>query len=114
MLSFMREGGYAMWVILVVGGAGLVTASLYARRPQDRLIAALRTLSMATVFVTLSGVAAGFATTLHGVAEDPEMSKEMARYVMIGLAESLANAILGFSLLGIAWLVAAVGARKVD
>jgi hypothetical protein len=114
MLGFMHQGGWAMWFILAVGVAALVNAVLYARRPEDRRIAVVRTLSTATVFITLSGVAAGFATTMHGVTSDPEMRKELARFCMIGLAESLANAILGFTLLGLTWMIAALGARRLD
>ncbi|HTM20134.1 MAG TPA: hypothetical protein VL172_06500 [Kofleriaceae bacterium] len=114
MLDFMREGGYAMWFILAVGGAALVNAGLYVRKPEDRRVAVLRTLSLSTIFVTLSGVVSGFAMTLHGVGENPDLGKDASRILMIGLAESLANAILGFTLLGLAWMIAAFGARRAD
>jgi hypothetical protein len=35
-------------------------------------------------------------------------------FCKIGLAESLANAILGFTPLGLAWMIASLGARRLD
>ncbi len=112
MFQFMLEGGYAMWVILLFGLLCLALAVRFAVKPAERTLNMLRPLSLATLFATLSGLAAGLGATTKHVAEDPTFSQDPGRYVMIGIGESLANAILGFTLLFLAWLVVAVGMRR--
>jgi hypothetical protein len=112
MLDFMREGGWAMWLVLAMGGVALGVAVSFAVRPRERKLGILRPLSVATVFVTLSGVASGIKATMHHVTTHPEWSQDLARYGMIGIGESITNAVLGFGLLGLAWLVTAVGMRR--
>jgi hypothetical protein len=112
MLQFMREGGYAMWFILVLGGVTLGIAVSFVVRPAERKLAVLRPMSV--LFLTLSGLFAGLAATMKAVTSVPEFadSPDLHKYVMIGLGESMCNAILGFSLLALAWLVTAVGMRR--
>ena len=112
MLDFMLEGGFAMWVILAMGGTALGLAVSFAISPGERKLGILRPLSVATVFMTLAGVAAGIKTTMHVVPTDPEMSENMAKYGMEGIGESFTNAVLGFGLLALAWLVTAIGMRR--
>ncbi len=114
MLDFMRAGGYAMWVILAVGGTSLGLAVSFAVRPSERKLAIFRPLSVSVVFLTLSGLFAGLGATMHHVTTDPRYadSPELHKWVMMGIGESTANAILGFSLLALAWLVTAVGMRR--
>jgi hypothetical protein len=114
MLQFMREGGYAMWFILVLGGVTLGIAVSFVVRPAERKLAVLRPMSVSTLFLTLSGLFAGLAATMKAVTSVPEFadSPDLHKYVMIGLGESMCNAILGFSLLALAWLVIAVGMRR--
>lgn len=114
MLSFMKAGGYAMWFILALGGTTVVNAILYSRHPDDARMAVIRTLSLATLFASLNGFAVGVGTTLHYVAKNPGSPGDAPLLVMQGISESLSNIALGFSLLVITWLLAAVGARRVE
>lgn len=111
MVEFMRSGGMGMWFILAFGLSTLVTAVLFCQRPTDARLGLIRGLSTATVFSTLCGLAAGSAKTLHYVA-DPRLADDRAGWLMQGLAETLSNGILGFSLLALAWLVTAFGLRR--
>jgi hypothetical protein len=114
MLEFMRAGGYAMWVILLLGGLALWVAGSFAWRPGERKLGILRPLSVATVFATLAGIFSGFGATMHNVTTNPEWSQspELHLIVMTGIGESLANAILGFGMLTVAWILATVGMRR--
>jgi hypothetical protein len=62
--QFMREGGWGMWPILVLGLVALASATRYAIRPEVdcvRFIAALwLTLLVAVVHATVTDVAAVF------------------------------------------------------
>ena len=114
MLDFMQSGGYAMWIILVLGCTALGLALSFATHPTERKLAIFRPLSVSTLFLSLSGLCAGLGTTMKTIVTEPQFAKspDIHLWVMTGIGESLANAILGFSLLGLAWLFTAVGMRR--
>ena len=103
-----------MWVVLLFGLIALVAAGLFAFRPDERKIAFIRAMSAATTFAVLSGVASDIGAVMHKVPQHPEWSKspELHLIVMMGIGESMAPAILGFTLLALVWMVAAVGVRR--
>ena len=113
-IEFFRAGGWPMLVILALGLLTLAAAVQLWWRPFARHEAALRALSWATIFSVLSGVASDLATVFHHVSTRDEWahSPDLHLLVMTGLAESLMPAVLGFSLLSVAWLVAAAGLRR--
>ena len=97
--------------IVVVGLGAVVTAAGFARRPQERTLAILRPLSASTAFATVSAVLAGAAMALkHGA--DGALSGDALTVLVAGLAESAVAGVLGFALLAVAWLLAAVGFRR--
>lgn len=114
MREFMQAGGYAMWMVLLFGLVGLGTSARFAWRPREGSVAVLRALSQAVLYASLSGMAAGFAAVASHVPANPEWahSPDLALIVMAGIGESLANGILGFTILALMWLLSAVGARK--
>lgn len=114
MLDFFRAGGYSMWFILVLGGVTLGVSIWFAIRPGERKLAFLRPMSVATVFSVLSGVFSDLGAVMHTVTNRPEFaqSPDLHLIVMTGIGESMAPAILGFSILSVAWLLAAVGLRR--
>jgi hypothetical protein len=114
MIEFFREGGWGMWLVVALGGATLVTAALFAREPDERRITLLRSLTIASIFSIATAVFSNLATVMHTVPNRPEWAEggRVHLVVMIGIGESLAPAILGGSFLTLAWLVAAVGVRR--
>jgi hypothetical protein len=114
MMTFMLSGGYAMWLILLFGGITLVSAILFAWRPQEARLGFVRGMTTATVFVTLSGLAAALGATFHRTASTEEWHSypDIVLAPMMGIGESMSNGILGFSLLGVVWLVTAIGIRR--
>ena len=114
MMEFFRAGGYSMFLVLLFGVLALGTAAFYAWRPQERYVGMVRALSAATVFAILSGIAANVAAVMSQVPANPEwaQSPDVHLIVMTGLGESCAPAIMGFTLLALAWLVTAAGVRR--
>lgn len=114
MMDFMRAGGFSMWVVLVFGLITLVAGGLFAFRPDDRKVGFIRSMTVGGVFAILSGVASNVAAVMSKVPAHPEWSKspDLHLIVMTGLGESLAPAILGFTMLALAWLLTAVGVRR--
>jgi len=97
--------------VLVVGVAAVATAAVFAYRPRERTLAILRPLSASTAFATVSAVMAGLALSLKNGA-DGALSAEALQLLVAGLAESAVVGVLGFALLGVAWMLAAVGFRR--
>lgn len=116
MLEFMHMGGFAMWLVLVFGLLTLGIAIVQIVKPRGTREPFFRALSRATLFATLSGLAAGIAATMIRAPAFKEQSgaPDLAPVVMAGLGESLCNAILGFSLLAVAWFIFAFGTRRLD
>ena len=102
-----------MWFILVTGVATLVGAGLFARRPDELRLATLRALSIATLLMSCAGFTAGVALTFASLGRIPaEHRADWHLYALKGISESSANLILAFTLLALAWLVIAIGLRR--
>jgi hypothetical protein len=114
MLEFFLAGGVAMLPILVFGVLAIVAAVAFARKPDERRFAMVRALSATTVFGTLAGVAACIGAVMTKIPSNPEWahSPDLSLIVMTGLGESMSPPIMGFALLAVAWLVVAVGWRR--
>jgi hypothetical protein len=114
--DFFLGGGGAMLPVTAFGLAALVAGARYAWRPEDRLIAVLRALSAATAFAGIAALCADLAAVMHKVPANPEWAKspDLPLIVMMGIGESLAPPIVGFGLLGLAWVLAAAGLRRAE
>jgi hypothetical protein len=114
--QFVLGGGPAMWFVLLFGSFTLAAAIGFARRPDARRADAVRSFSWATAFSIASGVCLNLATVGSQVPANLELagSPKLPLIVMVGIAESLAPAILGFMLLSLAWTVMAVGHRRLS
>jgi hypothetical protein len=108
--EFMREGGWGMWPVLLLGLVSLAAAIRYAVRPEPsslRFVAALwLTLLVAIVHASVTDLAAVFR-----YFEDPGRApdSQIARTLLIGLKESTRPAALGGIFLTLVSLLAAVG-----
>ena len=112
MLELMKAGGWSMWFVLVLGLGALAASVLFVFRSDLRKLAMIRALSLATVFAIASGLCANVAAVFTFAARGSEPDLHVV--VMVGLAESLAPGILGFTMLSISWLLVAVGTRRVQ
>jgi hypothetical protein len=107
---FMREGGWGMFPILLLGLVALGGGIRYAIRPGRlwfRFVAALwLTLLVSVVHASITDVAA-----VLGYFDDPARASdsEIPRLIIMGLKESTRPAILGGIFLTLVPLLAAVG-----
>lgn len=111
---FFAEGGFAMFFLLAFGLATLVAASAYAFRVTRVARRLCLGLGSATVFATLAAVCVDLSTVGHFapdyVRRHPDVT--LARAVLQGIAESLAPAVLGFTLLAVSALLVTLGAYR--
>jgi len=111
--EFMREGGWGMWPVLLLGLVALASATRYAIRPERlclRFVAVLWvTLVAAVVHATVTDLAAVFR-----YFEDPVRApdSQIARLLLTGLKESSRPAALGGIFLTLVPLLAAVGVYR--
>jgi hypothetical protein len=111
--DFMREGGWGMWPVLLLGLVTLASATRYAIRPERlclRFVAVLwLTLLAAVVHATVTDLAAVFR-----YFEDPVRAPdaEISRTLLIGLKESTRPAALGGIFLTLVPLLAAAGVYR--
>lgn len=113
MMNLMRLGGYSMWIVLLFGIILLVATILFVRRPEEGKLGFIRGMTVANIFAILSGIAGNLAATFNHAGFQTEANTvEAAASAMVGFSESLSPASLGFSVLAIAWLITAVGIRR--
>ena len=103
-----------MVVILAFGLVTLIAAIQLVRRPEAHKVRFIIAMGLATLFAAINGLAAGVATTFHYVTMDEELRRgpDYVPTLIQGLSESLANPILGFTLLTLAAFVTAIGLRR--
>jgi len=114
MLSFMRSGGVGMWVVLLLVGATLVTAVIFAKSADERRMSLIRSLTWASLLSILTAVSAAMAAVFHKaplIAAQPG-APELEYVILKGFGEALSPAILGGAFLTLAWLVTSVGIRR--
>ena len=118
MLMLLREGGWPIWFTLLFGLAALAAAARFARSADRRHLGLVIGLSLATLFSVCNGVAADLAAVGHHLNAHWNSYFAAGGYQSVatvtaqGCAESMSPAILGFTLLSLIWLVAAVGLER--
>lgn len=116
MANFIRAGGFPILIVLALGLGLLLISAIFARTPRPTRLGVIRALSVAVTFATLSAVAANVMAVFRKVPANPEWahSPDLPLIVMTGLGEAITPAILGFTILSIAWMMVAVGMRRID
>lgn len=110
MIEFFRAGGFNMFILAAVGGVMIATAIKFARNADAQRLSLIRALTAAMVFATVTGFAASLAATAKWVVRHEP--KDPVPYLLQGFAESTANVLLGGFLLGVTWILVAVGIRR--
>jgi hypothetical protein len=103
----------------VVGKLGMLVAVTTAVvgvacavRADERRLALMRPLSLATIFAALCTFSAGAASVLSAIAATQTMTAEAWRNVTSGAAEMFVPLFGAFGCLTIAWILVAVGLRR--
>lgn len=114
MFTLFKEGGFPMWAVLAFGLTALVTAFAFAVRPSERNIRFIKEMATATILASIAGVAIDFSTTAHYVAEKEMPADQRWLTVLEGFGESMAPAVMGFTMVALVALMMAVGTRRLD
>jgi hypothetical protein len=116
MMDLIREGGYPMWFVLAFGVLSLAGAARFVRSADRRHLGFVIGMSVATLFSILNGFVADLAAVGHSVGvayhEYSQLEGGVVRILTKGFAESMSPGIMGFTLLSLTWLVAAVGLQR--
>jgi len=113
MLNLLREGGGPMLFVVVFGALTFVAAAVFAARGDRRRLGFITWMGLATVQSVGGGLAADFAAVGHdGLEHCAAHHIEPLACVLLGFAESMAPAIVGFTLLSLAAMLTAVGMSR--
>ena len=114
MMTLFVEGGFPMWFLLAFGLATLVFAGRFAWVPARRTLKTAFGLGGATAFAALTGIVTDLAAVFRQAPSfwkaHPEAT--MVEVLLQGLAESMAPAIFGFTMLSLAGLIIALGFQR--
>ncbi len=114
MMTLLRDAGFPMAAVLLLGGVTLMSAFAFAVRADAASERFVVWMGLSTLGSILCGVASDVATTLSAAAGDDMPFEMRARIAMKGTSESLGIAIVGFALLSVVALMVAVGKRRLD
>ncbi|MBI4817711.1 MAG: hypothetical protein HY791_15725 [Deltaproteobacteria bacterium] len=115
MLEFFKAGGAPMIVLLGLGIVALVASIKFVSKPRAEAVRPLRALAKSIVYASIAGVATDLMAVFTQVPNHPEWSKspELHLIVMQGLGESMAPAVMGFTILNIVYVLIALGERRI-
>ena len=105
-----HRGGWGMYPTTIVGLVLMFIALMYARDPDRRRYAVVKTLSIVVLLTSTLGFIVGTMRSFLGTADLP--SADAPHVALIGVGESLHNIALGLCILVITWLMVAVGASR--
>lgn len=106
-MDLIRTLGPMALAATLVGLLPLAMGVVYALRPAEPRLSMVRTLSLATVFATVSDVALGLVYGLHFISRREPGGLTPA--VASGLADSLVPLFVGFGCLTLTWLCVTIG-----
>ena len=106
MEAFANAGIMAL-ASMFVGVLPLTMGIVYAIWPNEQRLTLIRTLSLATVFASVAGVATGLINSLVFITRGETVT--FSPPFFIGIAESLVTLFTGFGCLTVAWLCVAIG-----
>ncbi|MCK6570247.1 hypothetical protein L6V77_03960 [Myxococcota bacterium] len=108
-------GGFPSIVILVFGFLAIAAAVGFAVRPDARKLPYLGALCAAVLCSVFAGVAVDLiAVSKYFEAKGGELGETFGQILIIGIGESLAPVVLGFSVLAVVALVSAIGLRRLS
>lgn len=107
-MEVLANAGVMALASMFVGVLPLAMGIVYAVWPAEPRLALIRTLSLATVFAAVGGVALGFINELRYIGVK-QPSPDFTSQVAIGLAESLVPLFFGFGCLTVTWLCVTIG-----
>lgn len=113
MPHYLRAGGYTTWIVLVLGVIMIVAAARFVRQATPRRLAFIRAMSVAYALFIVGGVATNLTSVFYNVVRRRGPDEPLnVDHLLWGLGEALTPIGLGGSLLGLVWLLVALGVRR--
>ncbi len=112
MPHYLRAGGYTTWIVLLLAVILIVAAARFIRQPTPKRLAFIRALSVAYGLFILGGVATNLTSVFYNVVRREPGQPLNTDHLLWGLGEALTPIGLGGSLLGLVWLLVALGVRR--
>ena len=113
MLNLLREGGGPIWFVVVFGLLTFGASAAFAARGDRRRLGFITWMGVATLLSVAGGIASDLAAVgHHAVSICAAEHIEPAACVLQGVAESMAPGVVGFTLLSLAAMLAAVGMSR--
>ena len=106
-MEVIANAGIMALASMFVAVLPLAMGIAYAIWPSEQRLVLMRTLSLAAVFATVSGLALGLVNELRFIARHDPVA--FTPIVAIGLAESLVPLFFGFGCLTVGWLGVTIG-----
>lgn len=106
-MGVIANAGIMALASMFVGILPLGVGIAYAFWPNEQRLVLMRTLSLATVFAAIAGIALGLINELRFIARSETTT--FSPQVAIGLAEGLVPLFFGFGCLTVGWLCVTVG-----
>jgi hypothetical protein len=110
--AILRNSSIVALMCMLVPVSTIGVAIVYARRPDERRLAFMRPLSLASIFAALCAFTVGVVTILHGIAATQTLSPQSWRNIALGTSETFVPLFVAFGCLTVAWLVVALGMRR--
>jgi len=103
----LKQASIVALASILMGVVPLVLGIVYAVRPNERRLAMMRPVSLATIFAVLSGTTLGLLNTFRniGMGQTGSFSPVNA----LAVSESLVPIFFGFGCLTVAWICVALG-----
>ena len=99
-------------IVLVLSGFSLGVAISFAIRPSETKLTVLRPLSLALAFSPVGMLCAGSANTLAFASNTGFADPHTLQMLLGGLAEAMLPGAIAYSILAVAWALAAVGFHR--
>jgi hypothetical protein len=112
MTWFLQAGGAPGLVVLVFGLVLVLSAAAYAFRPERTKLTHLAALALAVAASGVAGLAMDLIAVGRYVSSGEVPDADLARTVLMGVAESLSPVVSAFSLVAVAGLLVALGLRR--
>jgi hypothetical protein len=106
-LEVLANAGIMALASMFVPVLPLAMGIAYAIWPNEQRLTLMRTLSLASVFAAVAGVALGLTNELQFIGRSETVT--FSPMVATGLAESLVPLFFGFGCLTVAWLCVTIG-----
>ena len=113
MLDLLREGGGPMLFVVIFGVLTFASAAAFAARGDRRRLGFITAMGLATALSIAGGICSDLAAVgHHGLERCAEHHIDAAACLLVGMAESMAPGIVGFTLLSLAAMLTAVGLSR--